>query len=455
MSLTAREIARQVSHGIVTAETIARAALDRIEAGNSELNAFVHIDAERTLSEARLIDRRIADGETLSLAGVPFGVKDTIWVRGRRIANGSRLFAEFVPDRDAIAVERLRQQGAVVVGITNSPEFASKGHTDSPFHGPTLHPADTALTPGGSSGGSASAVAAGMVPLALGTDSGGSVRRPAAHVGVCGFKPTYGAIPAGPGFVTPRIGVSVVGFLAETMDGLSLAFEAASGFHADDSDSMDVPPARTGIDRLRVAYSAKFGLPTPMDDDVTDAMNVAIARLRSGGMSIDEKDPDWPDGATEDAVMAMHFAGLAAIYGERWKATPELFDPAIGAQIERGVGMTGVEVAASQLLGEDIAKHVAAFFTEYDILVGPTTPCVAWPADLPGPATIGGHATEERGSAIFTPFFNHARAPAISLPAGTGRDGLPVGLQLVAARGQDRTLLTFCEGVEGELTPSP
>jgi len=191
---SAREIAADVAAGRTTAVETAKAALGRIEAAKA-LNAVVTVNSARTLADAAAVDARLRAGETMPLAGVPIVVKDNIWVGGWRVTQGSRLFANFIAPQDAIAIERLRSAGAVIVGIGATSEFACKGVTTSQLYGPTRHPLDPALTPGGSSGGPAVAVAAGLVPLAIGTDAGGSSRRPPAHVGVAGFKPSYGAIP--------------------------------------------------------------------------------------------------------------------------------------------------------------------------------------------------------------------------------------------------------------------
>ena len=176
-----RDIATAVASGRMTATETACSTLDRIEAA-SELNAVVTIDRERTLAEAAAVDRRVQAGEPMPLAGVPVIVKDNIWVGGWRVTQGSRLFADFIAPQDAIAIARLRHSGAVIVGIGATSEFACKGVTTSPLFGPTRHPLDPSLTPGGSSGGPATAVAAGLVPLAIGTDAGGSSRRPPALI---------------------------------------------------------------------------------------------------------------------------------------------------------------------------------------------------------------------------------------------------------------------------------
>jgi aspartyl-tRNA(Asn)/glutamyl-tRNA(Gln) amidotransferase subunit A len=447
---TARGIAEAVSGGRRTAAAVIDEALGRIERPNPVLNALIEIDPARVRADARAVDERIAAGEILPLAGVPVAVKDNIWVAGRRVTQGSKLFAEFRAPADAIAVERLRRAGAVVVGMSNTPEFAAKGNTTNRLFGPTRHPIDPSLTPGGSSGGPAVAVAAGMVPLAIGTDAGGSSRRPPAHVGVVGFKPSFGAIPYGPGFAEPFIGLSVIAPIAVNVADVALAFEVLAGPDPRDPDSVPVED-ETLVFPIEVAYSPRFGLEVPVDPDVAAATERAVDALAGAGIAVARKDPVWPAAATETALMPLQQAGLAALYGERFRREPDLFDPDIGAQIERGLGLGGTEVAQAMALGAEIARSVATFLVDVDLLLGPTTPCVAWPLERLGPETIGGVAVSPRGHAVFTPLFNHARVPALSLPCGRGRAGLPVGLQIVARRGRDRLVLAFAARAEAVL----
>lgn len=445
----AAAIAEAVRMGRNSARAETEAALARIAAGNPALNAFVSVDEAAALAEADAVDRRLAAGETLPLAGVPVAVKDTIWVAGRRVTQGSRLFADFHAPADAIAVERLRAAGAVIVGMTNSSEFACKGVTTNPLFGPTRHPQDPSLTPGGSSGGPAVAVAAGLVPLALGTDAGGSSRRPPAHVGAVGFKPSFGAIPYGPGFAEPFTGIAAMAPIAADVADAALMFEALCGPDPRDPESVAVAPADARPpESLTVAYSPRLGLDAPIDEDVRQAVEQAVDALERAGVRIVRRDPSWPAGVTETALMPLQHAGLAALYGDAFRRDPARFDPDIAVQIERGLTLTGAEVAAAQLLGVEVARALAAFFTDINLLIGPTAPCVAWPLDRLGPETIGGQAVPPRAHAVFTPLFNHAKVPALSLPCGTGRAGLPVGLQVVAPRGQDRRVLRFAAFIE-------
>ncbi|MEY9758336.1 amidase [Bradyrhizobium yuanmingense] len=447
---SAREIAADVSAGRTNAVETAKAALGRIEAAKP-LNAVVTIDPARTLADAAAVDDRLRAGEIMPLAGVPVIVKDNIWVGGWRVTQGSRLFADFIAPRDAIAVERLRTAGAVVVGIGATSEFACKGVTTSQLYGPTRHPLDPALTPGGSSGGPTAAVAAGLVPLAIGTDAGGSSRRPPAHVGVAGFKPSYGAIPYGPGFAEPFFGLSVIAPIALDAADIALAFEAMAGTDPRDPESAVVVQQAKDIGSQRIAFSPRLGLDVAIDDVVANGLAAAVERLSTAGLHITRRDPVWPSGATEDAIMPLQHAGLAALHGDRFRKDPTVFDPDIAKQIERGLSWSGVDVAAALLASTAIANAFAAFFTEADLLLAPTVPCVAWPLTQLGPDMIGGKPASPRAHAVFTPFVNHARLPAISIPCGTDRRGLPFGLQIIAARGQDRSLLAAAQEIEAIL----
>ncbi|MGJ4892101.1 amidase [Bradyrhizobium sp. HKCCYLRH3099] len=447
--MRATEIASAVTARQTTAMEMAEQALARIAASN--LNAVVTTDPERTRADAEAVDRRVASGETLPFAGVPVVVKDNIWAAGWRITQGSRLFADFVAPEDAIAIARLRRAGAVIVGIGATSEFACKGVTTSLLYGPTRHPLDPRLTPGGSSGGPATAVAAGLVPLAIGTDAGGSSRRPPAHVGVVGFKPSYGAIPYGPGFAEPFWRISVIAPIAADVADARLAFEVMAGADPRDPDSLNLPStaARTPF---RLAFSPRLGLDVAVDDEVRAGLQQAVDRLRASGLAIEDKDPIWPADLAEDAVMPLQHAGLAALYGEAFRSDPAQFDPDIAKQIERGLGLSGSDVGRALEASTQIARAFAAFFTEIDVLLAPTVPCVAWPFTQLGPSEIGGKPATPRAHAVFTPFANHAGVPAISIPSGANARRLPFGLQLIAARGHDRMLLDVAANAEHVLT---
>lgn len=452
IKLDAAAIARDANAGKLDPVEVVDAFLARIDKGNAALNALVRHDPALARRDAAAVAHRLRNGEKLPLAGVPIVVKDNVWVTGRRISQGSRLFADFVPPVDAIAVERVKAAGAVVIGIGNSPEFACKGQTNSPLHGIARHPMDLSLTPGGSSGGNAAAIAADFCPIAIGTDGGGSGRRPPAHTGTVGFKPSFGAIPYGPGFPEPFWGIAVIAPMGRTVADVGLLFDAVAGVDPRDPETAAIA-ASAAIDarKLRIAFAPKLGLDVPVDADCEAAIASGVEQLRAAGWNITSADPKWPPGITEASFMAMQAGGLAALHGAAFKQDRAKFDPDIAGQIERGLTLSGAEVAATLEASLLVKRSLAAFLADFDLLLCPTAPCVAWDNTRLGPSHIGGVEVLPRGHAVFTPLFNHALTPALSLPCGQGRDGLPIGLQMIARRGADRLVLAAAAQAERAL----
>ena len=450
---SARELAAEVSAGTVRAQDVARYFIERVQRLNPALNAIVQFDATQVVAEAAAVDARIAAGESLPMAGVPFTVKDNLWVEGRHIAQGSRLFDDFIAPRDAWAVARMRALGAVVLGITNCSEFACKGVTSNLLYGATRHPMDTTLTPGGSSGGAVAALASGLGLLALGTDAGGSIRRPAAHCGLVGFKPSSGLIPHPWGFAEPNFGLSVIGLLARNVNDCAWLYDHLLAYDANDPAGV---PIAVGLDAglddagrpsldprgLRLAWSPQLGCDFAIDVDVRAALQQQIDALRARGWHIDDVDPEWPAAAREYPLLALQQAGLHALYGHRLEDARDRIDPNLVAQIESGGKVTPEQVASALRLRERIAFSLSRFFESYDLLLCPTTPVTAWPIDQLGPPFIGGKEAGPRGHAAFTPLFNYCGVPACSVPAGLVR-GLPVGMQVVAPRYEDARVLRF------------
>ena len=389
---------------------------------------------------------------------MPVAIKDNIWVKGRRVTQGSKLFRDFIAPEDAIAVARLEAAGAVIVGMANTSEFAAKGSTVNPLHGATRNPHDLALTAGGSSGGPVAAVASGMVPLALGTDAGGSSRRPPAHTGLVGFKPSFGAVPYGPGFPEPFFAISCHCPIARTVAEARLVFAALVGPDPRDPHATFIAPDRDEDPRkFSIAYSPTWGLDVPIEPDIAASVARHVEALRAAGFTIVEKDPLWPEGTLWPGLASIQQAGLAALHGEAHAREPGAIDPDLASQIVGGAATSGPDVAKALLLSEDIAIAAARFFAENEVVaaIGPTTPCAAWPVEQLAPATIAGVSVGPRGHAVFTPMFNHARQPAISIPSGSNAQGLPIGMQLVAPRHQDWALLALAERVEAVWAKSP
>lgn len=444
----AAAIAAALRAGRTCARDVAEAAIARVEARNGALAAIVDFDPAEARAAADAVDARRRHGFDGAIVGVPYTVKDTTWVQGRRVTNGSLLWKDFRPTRDAVAVERLRNAGGVFLGMTNTPEMAAKGHTENKVYGASRHPLNPALTPGGSSGGAAAALAAGFTPIALGTDGGGSGRRPASHCGVVGLKTSAGAIPSPFGFggaYGPLYGV--VAPMGRTVADARLAFEMMAGPDLRDPHSvalLDLPPPAAP----RIAVSPRLGLDVAVDVDVMAAFEAAVDRLRAAGWRIEVADIDWPATTSETAFAAVNAAASALLYGEHHARDKDLFGDNIAGLIERGRSVSGTDVVAAFRFADDCARAVAQFFTAYDYLLTPTTACVSWPVEQTYPPVIENRAVGPRGHAAFTPLFNLALTPAISIPCGTGRDGLPVGLQIVAPRLHDRPLLAMAQRAE-------
>jgi len=447
----AAAIANAVRAGKLRARDIAEMAIARVEAHNPGLTAVVDFNPVEARAAADAVDARRKQGFDGPILGVPYTVKDTTWVEGRRVTNGSLLYKDFIAPRDAVAVERLKAAGGIFLGMTNTPEMAAKGHTENKVYGPTRHPMNPALTPGGSSGGAAAALAAGFTPIALGTDGGGSGRRPASHCGVVGLKTSAGAIPSPFGFggsYGPLYGVTAP--MGRTVADAKVAFEVMAGPDPHDPHSvatLDIAPPS----QPRIAYSPRLGLGVAVDPDVMAAVDAAIETLRAAGWRIETADISWPEGTNESAFGAVNAAASALLYGERESRDKNLFGDNITSLIERGRSIAGTDVVAAFRFADACARAVAQFFTRYDYLLTPTTACVSWPVEQVYPKVIENREVGPRGHAAFTPLFNLALTPGISVPCGTGREGLPVGLQIVAPRLHDRPLLAMAQRAETAL----
>lgn len=445
----ARVIAAVIARREADPLVVTDAALAACTASQPALNALTVIDVEKARAEARAVTARLDAGEVLPLAGVPIVVKDNILVGGWRITQGSRLFADHVASRDALCVERARKAGAVIVAIGACSEFAAKGNTSTPLWGVTRNPLDPDLTPGGSSGGNSAIVAAGAVPVSIGTDGGGSSRRPPSHCGIVGFKPSYGAIPHPFGFAEPFWWLTSISPIARDVADAALLFEVMAGPDVRDPESRPLSPATNEAEgSLRLAFHPKLGLDVPVDADVAEAFDRAVAALRKAGWHLSEATPAWPSPEERKNLSATQFAGLAFVHGAGWKAAPDLMDPDLGAQIEAGLALPATRFAEAVETSQRIRRALGAFFAMFDLILSPTTPCVAWPHGLLGPATIGGQPVDARGHAVFTPLFNHGQNPAISIPMGRGRGNMPVGLQIAGAVGEDRRVLAFAAQAE-------
>lgn len=432
------DLVARIHSGEAAPDEGVRVAEDRIAALNPVLNAIADHDPDATAPQLAALALRLKSGERPLLAGVPVTVKDQFHVAGWPVTEGSALLAGRVARADEPVVARLRRAGAIIIGRSIMSEFGCKGVTDNRIHGATRHPLDPRLTPGGSSGGAAVAVASGMGLLALAADGGGSIRRPAAHVGVVGFKPSTGALPLGVGLSH----TAVPGLMARDVAGIALAFEALRGAEASDPISLDLPDRKAAPAALTYAWAPDLGLGIPLDDAAHQAAERARTRIAAAGYRLRATPPRWPEGASEAALMPLQHAALAARWGRQWQETPDLFDPHIAGQIASGMALGATNIARADLLSREIARAAAGFFAKGpDLLLALTAPCAAWPLDRLGPERIGGAPAGPRDHAALTPLVNHAFLPAISIPCGRDAAGLPFGLQIIGPRLSDLTVL--------------
>lgn len=418
----------------------------RIEALNPKLNAIVAFDGEAA-DAAKKSAARFAEGKPLGpLDGVPFVVKDNILVKGLPCVWGSHVFREYVPQEDELPVARLRAAGAVVVGKTNVPELTFEGITWNPVFGATRNPYDLALTPGGSSGGTVASVAAGLVPFGLGTDGGGSIRRPASHTGLVGLKPSIGAVARVNSLPMMLLDLEVIGPIARTVADVSLVYRTIAGPDARDRRSLFVQSASALGSAPRILYVPRFGA-APLDAQIEASVGAAARELQALGCEVETGDMPfdlsalndfWPQfGATGVAyVMAMH-PGKESLLGPRFQAMLEQ-----GRQLPAARYLEGIEIF------EKMRREAAAVFARFDFIMTPSAAALPWPAETPFPDTIAGEKVGPRGHAVYTGWVNACGIPAINLPCAPSREGLPIGFQVAAGFGCDEKLLDLAARFE-------
>jgi aspartyl-tRNA(Asn)/glutamyl-tRNA(Gln) amidotransferase subunit A len=460
VGLNALTIAALVRARDVSAVETIEAALGAIDTLDSHLHAFCTPAPEQARAAARDLDARMARGEPVGpLAGVPVAIKDLILTRGLRTTFGSRLYAEFVPDNDDVAVERLKTADAIVIGKTNAAEFGYGGFGHNPLFPTTCNPWNTALTPGGSSAGSAAAVAAGICPIALGSDGGGSVRLPAAFTGLLGIKPTMGRVPVWPGCrdetlpgVSGWESIEHYGPISRTVADAALFLAITAG--PDMRDRWSLPDEGVGWmsaadaplpKGLRIAYCPRWA-GGPVDPDVDAIVAAAASRFgRDLGAEVDEVPAPLGDLIEMDrALIALEtdLTGLRRLAGGRKDA----LSPALRALLRRP--WTAEQFTDAITARKAAVNAMARFMTRYDLILTPTTPLPAFPIDRAGPGEIAGIPVEDDA---WTPALypaNLTGQPAASVPAGWTPDGLPVGLQIMGHRLADRLVITAAAAFE-------
>jgi amidase len=449
------ELARLIREGELTSRELVEASLGRIEALEPDLNAFVHLDPDGALAAAG----EIGPGDERPFAGVPIAVKDTAVVAGMPYRLGSDLFADFVPGHEAYVVRRLREAGFVIVGKTSLPEYGILPVTEPRRFGPTRNPWDTERTPGGSSGGSATAVAAGMVPLAHGSDGGGSIRIPAACCGLVGLKPARGRVSRGPELGDDFLVQDTV--LSRTVAETAELLDVLAGYEPGDASWAPPPPepfaqaAAREPGRLRIGMTTTAAIDAPLDPLCERATRDAAELLDSLGHEVEEVDPPWAGREllqeftlvfSTPVAMGMRFGGR--VTGREPSA--ELVEP-LSWTIWNGIReRTPADYLLARTQLSALAREIVALWNDYDAVL---TPALAQrPVRIGEIDACSDEPWEDfRRSGEFTPYtaiFNVTGQPAISLPLFQGDDGLPLAVQLAGPPAGEGALLSLSAQLE-------
>ncbi len=452
-TLSAVELAARIRSGELSAREVVESHLSRIDDVNGSVNAIVTLVPELALEAAARADQAHAAGQALGLLhGLPVAHKDLIDTAGIRTTYGSPLFADHVPEVDGLVVTRARAAGAITIGKTNTPEFGAGSHTFNPVFGATRNPHAPDYSAGGSSGGAAAALSSGMVPLADGSDLGGSLRNPASFCGVVGLRPSPGRVPSWPASM-PWQSMSVEGPMGRSVTDVALLLSALAGPDrripislADRGEEFSPPLQPRPAHDLRVAFSPDLG-GLPVDAEVAAVTRRAVDRIGDAGAAVIEVDPPLPgaDGVFE----TLRAWSMEAGRGDLYDRVAGRMKESVRWNIERGRALSGAEVGAAELGRGAIFAAMGDFFERFDVLVTVVSQVPPFPLEWEYPVEVNGTP--------MTTYIEWMRScsrisvtacPALSLPAGTTPAGLPVGIQLVVPHRAERTLLEIAAGFE-------
>ena len=446
--LSAAEIVKGYADGSHTPSDVLEACLVRTGQCQPDLNMMVLVDADAARAAARESQQRWNEGRPLGpLDGVPISVKDNMNVAGLLTTWGSRMLRGFVAAEDELPVKRLRVAGAILFGKTNLPEFAMQGYTDNQVVGTTRNPWKRSLTPGGSSGGAAAAIAAGCGPLALATDGGGSIRRPASHCGVIGFKPSMGTVRRGLGLPEIFLDFEVAGPIGRSVGDVRALTEVLAGH------DFGAPTFRS----KRICFVPTFG-DHPVDPAIA-AQVAAAAKIFEGlGYSVEQAARFDLAEEINELWPSLSAVGLAWMFGKQaaWPhlgLSPEVgldageCGPAAQKNLREAQGIGATKLFDVLVAIQTLERKLHDVFAQFDAILTPATAALPWPAEETHPPEIDGQKVGPRGHAVFTAFANAAGLPAIAMPSGWVGD-LPTGFQLVGPRGADATVLALARSYE-------
>lgn len=446
---SATELHQAFLAGGATPAQALHSCLERIAAVQPAINAFVAMRTEQALQEAQASTARYQQGKPLSvLDGVPVSIKDNLLTSDMPTTWGTPGMAQYQPPQEELAVSRLRAAGAIIVGKTNVPEFTLEGYTDNPLFGPSRNPWNLDRTPGGSSGGAAASVAAGCTPIALGTDGGGSTRRPAGHCGLVGLKPTIGTIARTDGLPTLLLDFEVVGLLARTVEDVQQLLSVVEGPDAGDPSSWQTPARRAAAAASAPRQPRVLYVPTldgaPVDPRIAQACAQAAQLLadavETGPLPLDLRaiNAAWP------RVGQM---GLAHMFEQHpsWQAAAS---PKYQEMARQGAALSAAFLWEMVELVQQLRRDCSGLFSQWDVIAMPSTAAQPWPAQLAYPPEIDGQPVGPRGHAAMTGWVNAAGLPGLSVPIEPDDEGMPIGLQLIAAPGAEPLLLQLAQALQ-------
>lgn len=454
---SAHELAAAVRSRQLSPVELMEACLQRIEEVNPILNAFIAMRPEEALADARSTADRIARGEEVGpLAGLPFGVKELEDAEGFPSTHASVPFKDNWPERDSVQVERLKNAGAILLGKTNAPEFGYTAFTKNLLFGVTRNPWNPERTPGGSSGGTSAAIASGMVPLATGSDGGGSVRIPACYTGCFGLKPTYGRVPRGPFQMLPWSDTICYGPITRTVRDAAMHMDAVVGHHPADPDSLPHPgisyveTLKQLPSKLRIAWSPTLGY-ARVQPDVRREVEQAVAVFEKLGHDVEELEGGFPDPGLQWAQVAgtETYAQITDLVEEHRSE----FGRGFLQGVERAGRVTPKRYGAAQRARADLVNYLWRLFERYDLLMTPTLPTEAFDArgKWMSEVEIDGKLIKNPLQVVaFTYPFNLSRHPAATVRAGLTDSGLPCGLQIVGPYHREELVLQASYAYEQE-----
>jgi len=450
--MSAIEMARLIRAKKLSAREALAAHLKQIERVNPLVNAIVTLVPDMAAADAARADEMQARGEPLgALHGLPVAHKDLLETRGIRTTYGSPLYKDFVPTDDDIVVERMRRAGAITIGKTNTPEFGSGSQTFNTVFGATRNPYDLTKTCGGSSGGAAVALACGLVPVASGSDTGGSLRNPAAFCNVVGFRPSIGRVP-NPKAAFAWFTLSTSGCLGRSVADLAFVLSTIAGPDARAPLSIAEPGAlfARSLDRsfkgARVAWFNDLG-GVPFDSRVRTVVDAHRQTFQGLGCSVEQAEPDFAP--AEPAFRILRAWNTANTYGERFRAHPDAFKDTLKAEIEEGLRLTASDVARAETAHGQLWRRFQAFLERYEYFVLPTTQVPPFAIDTPYPTEIAGVRFESYIDWMKSCWYISSTGnPAASVPAGFTAEGLPVGIQIVGRNKEDFSVLQMAHAFE-------